>query len=434
MNKYKESGIAWIGTIPQDWNVCRTKNKFINLKRIVGDKHAETERLALTLKGVIKRDKESAEGLQPEKFDTYQYLLKNELVFKLIDLNNIATSRVGLSNYNGMVSPAYIILKNNDLDNRFYYYYFLSMWHRNIFNALGDNGVRSSLNSEDLLNIPLLFTSVSEQTQIADFLDKKCSQIDELVSLEEKEIEKLEEYKQSVINKVVSQGLTNPPSTKESGIEWIGQFPNNWNIMRLKYIGKFSGGISSLKPDDFGSGYPFVNYKNVYKNYVLNQNIDEKVNTTVEERKKYDIKYGDLFFTGSSETIDELGYSSVAMNDFPNAVYNGFCIRMRPYSFVNYSPKYFLYLTRSHICRNYLSANDNSITRANLSQSRLGGMPIIFPNIKEQEKAVEYLDNLCEKVNYLITIKQSKIQNLQEYKKSMIYEYVTGKKRCIYGN
>lgn len=431
MINYKESGIAWIGNIPKVWGVCRTKNKFRSTKRIVGDKHIETERLALTLNGVIRRSKESTDGLQPEKFDTYQYLFKNELVFKLIDLNNTATSRVGLSSFNGMVSPAYIILKNNSLDNRFYYYYFLSMWHRNIFNSLGDNGVRSSLNSDELLNIPIPFISVSEQVKISDFLDKKCNQIDMLISLEQKEIEKLKEYKQSKINVVVSKGLVKTNIMEESGIEWIGQFPTGWNITRLKYIGKLSGGISSLKPENFGFGYPFVNYKNIYKNYVLDQNIEEKINTTLEERKKYNIKYGDLFFTGSSETIDELGYSCVALSDFPNAVYNGFCIRMRPYSFVNYNPKYFLYLTRSHICRNFLSANDNSITRANLSQSRLGGMPIIFPNLKEQEKSVKYLDNLCQKVEDLILIKQSKIEELQNYKKSLIYEYVTGKKRCV---
>lgn len=123
----KSRGIEWIGEIPEDWDIIKTKNVFRNTKRIVGENHCTTERLALTLNGVIKRDKEEADGLQPEKFDTYQFLYKNELVFKLIDLGNIATSRVGLSGYDGMVSPAYIILHNENVDNRFYLYYFLSM-------------------------------------------------------------------------------------------------------------------------------------------------------------------------------------------------------------------------------------------------------------------------------------------------------------------
>lgn len=432
MIKMKESGVEWIGLMPDSWTLIRFKDKFHNSKQIAGIESSSYDRLALTMKGVIKRDKEDNIGLQPKEFDNYQVLNKGDFVFKMIDLQNVSTSRVGLSDYTGIVSPAYIKFSPKDnQDSKFIYYYLMSMYYNEVFNSLGGDGVRSSLSAEHMGLIKCPYPDSKMQVQIADFLDKKCSQIHKLIAIQEEEIEKLKQYKQAVISEVVTKGLDHNVKMKDSGIEWIGEIPEDWSIKRLKNIGSFTSGISNKKPEDFGFGYPFVNYKNIYKNFVIDQNADEKVNTTEEERKKYNIRYGDLFFTGSSETIDELGFSSVAMKDFPNAVWNGFCIRMRPYSFENYNPKYFLYLTRSDICRNYLGANDNSITRANLSQSRLGSLPIVFPNMGKQNMSVQYLDKVCEEIDNLIKVKQMKIQKLQDYKKSLIYEYVTGKMRCV---
>ena len=130
MREMKDSGIEWIGEIPKDWNLLPTKRFFRHEKRVVGDAVDEYERLALTMNGVIKRGKDDSEGLQPEKFEGYQILRNNELVFKLIDLENVKTSRVGLSSYTGLVSPAYIVLTNGENDNRFFYYWFMFMYYK----------------------------------------------------------------------------------------------------------------------------------------------------------------------------------------------------------------------------------------------------------------------------------------------------------------
>ena len=151
----KDSGVEWIGEIPEKWFVRRVKNSYSNHKFIVGNEANSYQRLALTLEGVIKRSKKDSSGLQPEVFNGYQILRKGELVFKLIDLENIQTSRVGLSAFDGIVSPAYIILEGrNGSCTEYGEKYFLSMWQRAIFNKLGDDGVRSSLNASDLLDIP----------------------------------------------------------------------------------------------------------------------------------------------------------------------------------------------------------------------------------------------------------------------------------------
>lgn len=200
----KDSGIEWIGKIPEEWNIWPTKRFFRHTKSLAGEHVDSYERLALTMSGVIKRDKDDSDGLQPEKFDTYQVLQKNELVFKLIDLSNVKTSRVGLAPYTGIVSPAYIVLTNDNIDNRFYYYYFMFMYYNEIFNNLGDNGVRSSLNAQDLLNIPMVDVPLESQKLIANFLDDKCSKINRYIKKQQQIIEKLKEYKESVITEAVA--------------------------------------------------------------------------------------------------------------------------------------------------------------------------------------------------------------------------------------
>ena len=201
----KESGIEWIGAIPKHWNVIKGKYLFNNDKQIVGAKVDEFERLALTMKGVIKRSKDDNEGLQPDKFNTYQILRESELVFKLIDLQNISTSRVGLSPYMGIVSPAYIIIKSKgDINPTYAEKYYLSLWMNQIFNFLGDAGVRSSLNAGELLNLYLPVPPLSEQKAIADYLDDKCGQIDEIINEKKKQLETLLSYKQSIIYEYVT--------------------------------------------------------------------------------------------------------------------------------------------------------------------------------------------------------------------------------------
>ena len=155
MRPMKDSGVEWIGEIPQTWNLIPTKRRFCAVKRVAGEQVNEYERLALTMNGVIKRSKDDSEGLQPEKFEGYQILRENELVFKLIDLENVKTSRVGLSPYTGLVSPAYIVLTNGETDNRYFYYWFMFLYYNEVFNHLGGDGVRSAINAKELLALPV---------------------------------------------------------------------------------------------------------------------------------------------------------------------------------------------------------------------------------------------------------------------------------------
>ena len=194
MRQMKNSGIEWVGDIPDNWEVTKTKYQFQYKKEIAGLQSDKYERLALTMKNVVKRSKEDNTGLQPEKFETYQILRQDELVFKLIDLQNVSTSRVGRSSYVGIVSPAYIILRQHGKVLPCYAEkYFYVLWKNQVFNSLGDDGVRSNLGKDDLLNIPIPVPPLSEQKTIAGFLDKKCGAVDAMIADIQQEIETLEQ-------------------------------------------------------------------------------------------------------------------------------------------------------------------------------------------------------------------------------------------------
>ncbi|MDE0089569.1 MAG: restriction endonuclease subunit S, partial [Candidatus Poribacteria bacterium] len=190
--EYKESSVEWVGEIPRHWRIVRGKFLLKNQKEINSDLQCNNL-LSLTLNGVLRKDMNSAEGLRPSDYKTYQVFYPDNLVFKLIDLENIQTSRVGIVPEKGVMSPVYIRLESNsDLHERYYFYQYYDLYKKHIYNFLG-KGVRSSLSPSNLLEIPLAFPPPSEQTQIANFLDRKTEQIDELIRIKERRIELLQE-------------------------------------------------------------------------------------------------------------------------------------------------------------------------------------------------------------------------------------------------
>lgn len=430
----KNCGIEWIGEIPEDWEVKPVKRYFSHVKRIVGNDVDKYERLSLTMQGVLKRSKDDADGLQPEKFNGYQILKQNELVFKLIDLENINTSRVGLSPFTGLVSPAYIILSNNKKDNTFYCYWFLNMYYQEIFNKLGDGGVRSALNAKDVLSLPMVYLNNEIQQRIATYLDKKISKIEETIQNQQQVIEKLKAYKQSLITEAVTgkikiengKACGEYESYKDSGVEYLGKIPLDWNIKRLRYIGKCQNGISK-GGEFFGSGYPFVSYGDVYNNLVLPETVSGLIESTHEEQENYSVKAGDIFFTRTSETIEEVGFTSVCLKTIEKATFAGFVIRVRPFT-DELIPDYSKYYFSSDVHRRFFVKEMNLVTRASLSQDLLKRLPVLIPSKEKQKEIADYLDKKCTAIDTAIEQKQKLIKKLTEYKKSLIYECVTGKR------
>ena len=413
--QYKDSGIEWIGQIPSDWTIVPTKRNFQYKKNIVGTKSDVYDRLALTMGGVIKRNKDDNEGLQPEKFDGYQILKPNELVFKLIDLANAKTSRVGLSKYTGIVSPAYIILRNKQKDNRFYYYWFMFMYYNLIFNHMGDDGVRSALSPEDVLNIPIPLISLNDQLPIADFLDKKCAEIDSLVELQVQMIAQLTEYKQSVITEAVTKGLKPEVKYVPSGIDWIGNIPEDWQISKVKWQLRERKEYSENgveEPLSMSQKYGLIPTKEM-------DIIPNMASSFVGAKLVHE---GDLVFNKLKAHLGVFAvskYNGLVSPDY--AVY---------YKRNNTSMKYLEYLfkTPQYIAefRKLSTGVGAGLTR--LYTNDLFSISCLLPPTKEQEAIAQYIQNKCTEIDNLIAIKQQKIETLNEYKKSIIFECVTGKK------
>lgn len=426
----KDSGVAWIGEMPSEWSLIRFKDKYINKKEIAGEAADGYERLALTLNGVIKRAKDDSEGLQPKEFNGYQIIRKNDFVFKMIDLQNISTSRVGLSLFEGLVSPAYIRFssRNKHQNNKYMYYYLMSLYYNCVYNNMAGDGVRSALNAKDLGQIACPAPNEEESEQIVAFIENKNREIEKLLENQNNQIEKLKVYKQSLITETVIQGLNENVNTKDSEIDWIGRIPDHWGIARVRNYGILQNGISK-GGEAFGSGYPFVSYGDVYRNFELPNEVNGLIETTEKEQEIYSVEKGDIFFTRTSETIEEVGFSCVCNETIPKATFAGFLIRLRPFNDMLDTAYAKYYFRGTHI-RKYLVKEMNLVTRASLGQNLLKSMTILVPPKDEQIEIAKYLDEKCSKIDSLIAIKQQKIEKLNQYKKSIIYEYVTGKKEA----
>ena len=422
MRKMRDSGIAWIGVIPQDWEIVRTKSLYCSAKEIAGDRADDFERLALTLNGVIKRSKEDSVGLQPEKFSGYQILKKGELVFKLIDLENVATSRVGLSPYTGIVSPAYIVLSKQsrakDLVVRYSMYHFLSMWQREIFNQMGDNGVRSSLNTKELLNIPHPFPSIYEQKRIVTFLDAQCAEIDAVLEKTRASIEEYKKLKQAVITQAVTKGVRGDRPMKDSGIEWIGDIPAEWDVIRVKQLLKERNERSKEgkeEPLSMSQKVGLVPTKFL-------ESIPNMASSFVGAKLAY---VDDLVF---NKLKAHLGVFSVSRYDgLVSPDYAVYCSTGKS------NLKYLEYIFKTPQCIGEFRKKSTGIAAGlmRLYTEGLFSIYLPYPALSEQEEIAEYLNEKCAGIDALIAKKQQYLTEIENYKKSLIYEYVTGKKEVV---
>lgn len=425
MREMKDSGVAWIGEIPDDWRIIRNKNAFTCSKELVGEKSELTQLLSLTTRGIKKKDINNAEGKLPESFDTYQFVKENDLVMCLFDLDCSAVFS-GISPYNGMISPAYRVLScKKCMEPKYADYWFQYISDGRKFNHYAKN-IRYTLSYEEFSALPLLLPERNEQRRIADYLDRKCSQIDAIIARQQEVIEKLKAYKLSIITEAVTKGLNSNVPMKDSGIDFIGSIPETWQICRLRNIGTLQNGISK-GGEFFGHGFPFVSYGDVYRNFSLPVQVAGLIDSSDEERRNYSVESGDIFFTRTSETIEEVGFSSVCEETIPDATFAGFLIRVRPFT-DDLVPKFAKYYFRSNHHRYYLVKQMNLVTRASLGQDLLKSMPVLVPPKDEQISIAAYLDKKCGAIESSIEYKQRVIERLTSYKKSLIYEVVTGKK------
>lgn len=427
----KNSGIEWIGEIPDNWEIIPNKYLFENHSVKVGATWDKYKLLSLTTMGVKEKDSSVAGGKVPDSYENYQTVVPGDMIFCLFDLDCSAVFS-GVSPYHGMITSAYDVYEiNKKLADNLYVDYLFQYAFSNRYYKIYSKNIRYTVTTEMFKSIRTPIPPLDTQMKIGTLLSNKCSKVDKLIEVQQAQIEKLKEYKQSVINEAVTKGLDPSAPMKDSGVEWIGEIPEDWEVCRVKNIGFTQNGISK-SGELFGNGYPFISYGDVYKHWVLPQTGSGLIESTEKDRKIFSVNKGDIFFTRTSETIEEVGFSSVCFETITNATFAGFLIRLRPYqpdSIIksNYAKYYF----RANLLRKYLVREMNIVTRASLSQELLGAMSVVLPPTNTQIEISLHLDSQCKKIDSLISIKQKKIDMLNEYKKSLIYEYVTGKKEVV---
>ena len=408
----KDSGIEWCGMIPANWDVM--PNKYVMYKKKdICPKYKGEDILSLTMDGVIVRDLDAG-GKMPASFDGYQRVMPNNLLMCLFDYD-VTPRCIGLIRNEGLTSPAYsqFIMKNGNVAE-YYYYYYLMIDNTKELLHLAKN-LRHSFTEEQLGVINTPVPPMEIQKKIAKYLDKKCEEINAVYSDIEKQIETLEEYKKSVITEAVTKGLDPNVEMKDSGIEWIGMIPVHWNVDKIKYH------LKRNEPKNQGS----IEVLSVYREYgVIPKNSrDDNHNVTSEDTSKYKyVKKGDLVINKMKAWQGSMGVS-----EYEGIVSPAYFI----YNFTdnNFSKKYFHFLIRN-CYKDEFRRISGGIREGqwDLPADLFAKESVLIPPIKEQMKIVEYLDKKCLEIDNIILDKRQQLEILDQYKKSLIYEYVTGKK------
>ncbi len=412
MRQMKDSGISWVGEIPQEWDI--QKNKYIfKIKKDIVLPNKSYQLLSLTTNGIREKDEDDCSGKVPENYDGYQIVRKNDLVMCLFDLDCSAVFS-GLSRYEGMISPAYKVLKTNNLkaNVRYYAYWFNYVSFKRYYKQYSKS-LRYTLNADEFNRLFSPVPPLDEQQRIADFLDKECEKIDGLKADIQAQIDTLEQYKHSVITEAVTHGLNPDVPMKESVIAWVGEFPTHWECKKGKYILTLLS--RPIKQDDgvitcFRDG-----------EVTLRSNRREEGFTMADKEIGYQgIDIGDLVvhgmdgFAGAIGISDSRGKASPVLNVLDT----------------KQNKKYIMYYLKSMAYNDVFTALSTGIRvrSCDLRWNKLAELLYPLPPIYEQVQIVEYIDNQLVRTNEVIADKKAQLDTLDEYKKSLIYEYVTGKK------
>lgn len=429
----KDSGIEWIGSIPKKWTALSLKY-ILQERNLKNDPIITEERLSLSIdKGVtLFSDKTTNKDRIKDDVREYKVAYPNDIVANSM---NIIVGAVGISKYLGCVSPVYYVFysDNNISKIRFYDYLLRTKTLQAVLKYLGNglgaiqtanklNTVRLRVPSDKFKSLKLPVPPIEDQQRIADYLDKKCAEIDSIIENTKASIEEYKAYKQSVITEAVTKGLNPNVSMKDSGVEWIGEIPEHWETTKVKFsydvvLGKM------LCNEQIDESYTLENYlcaTNI-KWDGIQTSPAKQMWFSNNEKTNYLLKTGDIIVTeGGSVGVSSFYNGELSPCYIQNAVHR---VRNKEYS----SNRYFFYWMNLVVSGGYLNLLCNKATIAHFTREKLENTPILFFDITEQKAIVYYLDQKCTEINELIFQKQQIISELETYKKSLIYECVTGK-------
>ena len=430
-DKYKDSGIEWIGEIPDSWCV-RKLNSLLNA---IGsgttpkgnDNYYDGDIYWLNTGDLndsyISTINKTVTEIALQECSTLKLLPKDSVV---IAMYGATIGKLGILMFPATTNQACCVMSCSDQLNNEYLFYLLFAAREFIINLSYGAG-QPNISQETIKSFRLSFPSIKEQEAIAGYLDRKCGVIDETIEKQMLVIEKLKEYKQSIITQAVTKGLDKSAPMKDSGIEWIGQIPQHWEIEKLKKMVKM--------PLQYGANESGEDYNPKYPRYIritdikIENNLlkdDGKLSLSPEKAKDYLLSNNDILFARSGATV---GKTFLYKEEYGKSAFAGYLIRA---SFKdNVVPKYVYYYTLSYSYEEWKRRIFVQATIQNIGANKYNQLEIPYCSLSEQKLIAEFLDKKCSEIDKTIADKEKLIEKLVEYKKSLIYECVTGKRKVV---
>jgi type I restriction enzyme S subunit len=429
---YKDSGVEWLGEVPEHWEIypglrfiSENKSKNTGMKR--------NTVLSLSYGKIRVKQEDELTGLVPESFETYQLVNKGDLIFRPTDLQNDTVSlRSAFSEYDGIITNAYLNLKFKDTaDSKFFHYFFRAIDNNKIIYGLG-SGLRQNISYLDFRRFQFPFPPLSEQSAIAAFLDEKTAKIELAITQKEKMIALLKERKQIIIQNAVTKGLDPNVRMKDSGVEWIGEVPEGWEVKSIKHLKKNIK--NSFVDGPFGSNLKsehFIENGDVYvveSGFITTGEFINKEFKTISLKHFETIKRSECI--GGDIIIAKIGANFGMAAELPvldkRSVVSGNSLKitLNNNSILNTLFVKFLGLAKVQGGFEYIV---NTSAQPALSLSGLNNMKLPIPPLQEQSAIVAHIEAQSSKIDKAIALQQQQIRSLKELKATLIDGAVTGK-------
>ncbi len=404
--KTKDSGIEWIGSVPSRWRV-HTLYQLVTQVKEKNSNLQEKNLLSLSYGKIKRKDIDSPDGLLPASFDGYNIIEDGDIVLRLTDLqNDHASLRVGLATERGIITSAYTTLRPIDTSNSKYLFYLLHAFDlKKGFYGMG-SGVRQGLNYAEVKELRVVLPDQDEQDNIVRFLDDQCLQIDAMIAEAKISIDDYKMMRESVVFEAVTKGLSKKCKTKDSGVDIIGEIPQAWYLRRLRFLCDVSTGNQDTQNAIEDGKYPF---------YVRSP--------IVERSNKYTFDCEGILMAGDGAGAGRIFHHAFGKYAVHQRVY---CFR----SFHNILPRYFYY----YMSNRFSKEMDKGSAKSTVPSVRLPmllNFKVTVPPEEEQVEICEYLDKQISLIDALILEKNELLQELESYKRSLIFETVTGKRKVV---
>ncbi len=399
---YKDSGVEWIEDVPFHWEVKKFKRVFYEIKK---RSNPELNCGSISFGKVVYKDDEKI----PESTKrSYQVAQKGDFLINPLNLNyDLISLRIALSDIDVVVSSGYIVLSNSVKLNKTFYKYFLHRFDVAFMKLLG-SGVRQTLNWNDIANCDLIFPPLPEQTAIAAFLNRKTTLIDQAIGIKHKQIDLLKERRQILIHKAVTRGLNPNVKLKHSGVEWIGEIPEEWEVKKLRYLANcFPSNIDKHSKAN-EKEVRLCNYTDVYKNDYITDDMKFMIATASDDQIiKFTLKEGDIVITKDSETASDIAVPTYIKEKLTNVVCGYHLAIIRTYQ-GSYS-KYLFQALNTKLFNAQFEVCSNGITRVGLGNSDLKNGYFLLPTEDERIKISNFLEKETSKIATAISLKEQEI-------------------------